>query len=89
MDNLDYIAIDFEIANYNKNSACQVGLVRFENGIEVDSVVSLIKTYDSYFVPEFIDDVHGITYQDVKNKPSFSEVWNNIVLPFINKKKFL
>lgn len=26
---LDYIAIDFKTANYYKNSACSVGLVRF------------------------------------------------------------
>lgn len=37
MDNSDYIAINFETANYNKKSACQVALVRFENGVKVDS----------------------------------------------------
>ena len=31
---LDYIAIDFETANYYKNSACSVGLVRFIDGKE-------------------------------------------------------
>ena len=86
MMKLNYIAIDFETANYNKNSACQVGLVRFENGIEVESVSSLIKPVDLYFVPEFTDDIHGLSYDDVKNSPSFPEVWKNIILPFINKE---
>lgn len=37
---MNYIAIDFETANYYQNSACQIGLVRFENGIEVESFIS-------------------------------------------------
>ena len=85
MTELSYIAIDFETANYYRNSACQVGLVRFINGEETDSVSSLIKPAKMYFVPEFTQDIHGISYDDVRNKPQFPEVWDSIVMPFINK----
>ena len=84
---MNYIAIDFETANYYQNSACQIGLVRFENGIEVESFSSFIKPGKLYFVPEFTNDIHGISYEDVLNKPQFPEIWDKYVMPFMNKKK--
>lgn len=84
---MNYIAIDFETANYYRNSACQVGLVRFENGREVDSMETLIRPAKMYFVPEFTRDIHGIGYDDVRDKPEFPEVWETLVMPFISKRK--
>ena len=40
---MEYFAIDFETANDYQNSACSVGIVRFVDGEEKDSVYSLIK----------------------------------------------
>ena len=84
-DKLDYIAIDFETANYYKNSACSVGLVRFIDGKETDSVYSLIHPAKMYFIPEWTETIHHISYDDVRDKPYFPEVWDTIVMPFINK----
>ena len=81
---LDYIAIDFETANQYKNSACSVGLVRFINGIETDSCYSLIHPAKMYFIPEWTEEIHHISYSDVRNKPYFPEVWDTMVMPFIN-----
>jgi DNA polymerase-3 subunit epsilon len=39
---LDYITIDFETANQYGNSAISVGLVRYVDGKEVDSIYELI-----------------------------------------------
>lgn len=39
----DFIAIDFETANTNMNSACSIGIVAMKNGIEADEFYSLIK----------------------------------------------
>lgn len=85
IDNLNYIAIDFETANYFKNSACSVGLVRFIDGKETDSCYSLIHPAKMYFVPEWTETIHHISYDDVRDKPYFPEVWDTIVMPFINK----
>ena len=85
MNKLDYIAIDFETANYYKNSACSVGLVRFIDGKEIDSVYSLIHPAKMYFIPEWTETIHHISYDDVREKPYFPEVWDTIVMPFINK----
>ena len=84
-DKLDYIAFDFETANYYKNSACSIGLVRFINGKETDSVYSLIHPAKMYFIPEWTQEIHHISYDDVRDKPYFPEVWDTIVMPFINK----
>lgn len=82
---LNYIAIDFETANYFKNSACSVGLVRFIDGKETDSCYSLIHPAKMYFIPEWTETIHHISYDDVRDKPYFPEVWDTIVMPFINK----
>ena len=82
---LDYIAIDFETANYYRNSACSVGLVRFIDGKEVDSCYSLIHPAKMYFIPEWTEEIHHISYDDVRDKPYFPEVWDTMVMPFINK----
>ena len=81
----NFAAIDFETANYFKNSACSVGLVRFINGVEQDSCYSLIKPAKLYFIPEWTRDIHHISYSDVMDKPAFPEIWNKMVMPFINQ----
>ena len=84
-DKLDYIAIDFETANQYRNSACSVGLVRFVDGQEADSCYSLIHPAKMYFIPEWTEQIHHISYKDVRNKPYFPEVWDSPVMPFINQ----
>lgn len=82
---LDYVAIDFETANTYANSACSVGLVRFVDGKEVASVNSLICPAKMYFVPEWTEQIHHISYDDVRNKPQFPEVWDTLVVPFLEQ----
>ncbi len=79
---LNFIAIDFETANYNANSACSIGLVRYHDGVEVDSFYSLIKPPELYFIPSFID-IHGITPNMVAESPLFDSVWKEGIVPFI------
>ena len=82
-NSLNYIVIDFETANWKRYSACSVGLVRFINGQETDSVSALIKPVNRFFIQEWTDTIHGISYEDVKDKPKFPEVWHTIVEPFL------
>ena len=84
-DTLDYIALDFETANHHRNSACAIGLVRFIDGKEADSCYSLIHPAKMYFIPEWTETIHHISYDDVRNKPLFPEVWDTMVMPFINQ----
>ena len=82
---LDYIAIDFETANQYGRSAISVGLVRFINGKESDNIYERICPPSDYFVQEWIDKVHHLTYADVKDYPKFPEVWDGKIIPFIEK----
>ena len=80
----DFIAIDFETAKYSRESACSVGLVKFENGEMTDSFYSLIRPPELYIRHDFTE-IHGLTVDDVRNAPSFLEIWESAVKPFIGK----
>jgi len=73
----DFIAIDFETANANYNSACSIGIVKVSNNKIVDKFYTLIQPPTLDF-----DDVnigiHGITPNDVATAPKFNEVWEKI-----------
>jgi DNA polymerase-3 subunit epsilon len=79
----DFIAIDFETANNNNNSACSMGLVVVKDLEIIESKYFLIQPPVMSF-----DDVnikiHGIMAKDVKDKPKFPEIWNEIKHYFIN-----
>ena len=67
-----FIAIDFETADYGRDSACAVGLARVEGGRVAGTAYRLIRPprSDMRFT-----DIHGITWEDVENEPPFGEVW--------------
>ena len=85
MSKLDYIVIDFETANWSRSSACSVGLVRFIDGRETDSLNALIKPPTGFFIKEWTETIHGLSYDDVRNEPYFPDIWQQQVMPFINK----
>jgi len=72
---LDFVAIDFETANYFRGSACAVGLAVVRNGSIIDSESRLI--FQDYFDP-FCVSIHGITEKDVASAPMFPDVWDDI-----------
>jgi DNA polymerase III subunit epsilon len=78
---MNFLAIDFETANRRPESACAIGVVRVESGNIHYKKTYLIKPLTQYF--EFTD-IHGITWDDVKRKPSFGELWNNLKEHFTN-----
>lgn len=79
----DFVAIDFETSNSNMSSACSIGLVAIKNNEIAETFYSLIKPN----VVNFDDDnvkINGITEADVKDAPSFVEVWKKINKYFVN-----
>lgn len=76
MERYDFIAIDFETANHNYDSACSIGIAAVRDFEIVDTYYSLIKP-DSGFDPNNIL-IHGITPEDVKNSPTPYNVWRDI-----------
>lgn len=69
---MKFLAIDFETANYNRDSACAIGLVRVEDGQIVERQTHLIKPPSDDFEFTYI---HGISWDDVKDKFTFGELW--------------
>ncbi len=68
-----FVAIDFETANADLASICQVGLVTFEDGRVVESWGSLVNPED-YF--DWINvDIHGIDEVTVKDAPTFQQIY--------------
>jgi DNA polymerase-3 subunit epsilon len=70
-----FAAMDFETADYGRDSACAIAVVIAEEGRIICKEYSLIRPPRKEFVFSYL---HGITWQDVKDKPSFGEVWKKI-----------
>ncbi|KQR94535.1 DNA polymerase III subunit epsilon [Chryseobacterium sp. Leaf180] len=72
---MDFCAIDFETATHERNSACELGICVVENSQVIKTKTWLIKPPSfPYFNPRNID-VHGILPQDVKDAPTFDDIW--------------
>jgi len=76
---MDFIAIDFETANSQRNSACAVGLAFVKDN-------QVIKTKHFYIRPPEKDkfdkmnmSIHGIKPEDVMNSPSFDYLWTSYI----------
>jgi len=67
-----FAAIDFETADYGRDSACAVSMVRVAHGAIVDEKMFLIRPPRRDFVFSYI---HGITWRHVLSKPRFGELW--------------
>lgn len=69
---MDFVAIDFETANANCSSVCQVGVVTFQGGDAVDTFASLVDP-DDHFDPINVSK-HGIDANSVRGAPSFNDI---------------
>jgi len=81
---MNFLALDFETANYYQDSACALGLVRVENNIIIKEASFLIRPPYKHFVFTYI---HGITWEDVEGKPTFEQHWSSIK-PFFDDIDF-
>jgi len=72
--NKTFTAIDFETAQGYRWSICQVGLVRYENGLILKELNLLVQPPDNYYWDQF-SDLHGLSAQDTVTAPTFGVVW--------------
>lgn len=73
----DFTAIDFETASRRSDSACQLAAVQVRQGRIVEQASWLIRPEPFYFSQVNIQ-IHGITPDDVRDAPSFGELWPEI-----------
>lgn len=79
-DDFTFTAIDFERANNCQSSICQIGLCVVERGRVVKCAEYLVKPPKRIcFFQQKPVEIHGITYEDVADAPSFAEVWREIL----------
>lgn len=74
----EFVVLDFETANESRDSACSIGLVKYNNGQSIEEFYSLINP-ESYF-DSFNTSIHGITEDMVRDKPTYAEIY-----PLISK----
>ncbi|MDR1745764.1 MAG: 3'-5' exonuclease [Tannerella sp.] len=72
-----FAAIDFETANYYPSSVCSVGIVIVRNGEITEKIYRLIRPEPEWY-SYWNTRTHGLTAEDTKNAPVFSEVWAEI-----------
>jgi len=78
---MDFVAIDFETANEDLTSVCQVGIALFKSGKLTDQFSTLINPKDEF---SFINtSIHGIKQSDVKKAPVFKNAYSKI-FDFLN-----
>ncbi len=71
---LNFIALDFETANHQRGSVCEMGIAVVENGIITETRSWRIRPTPNWFHPGNIR-IHGITAADVVDQPEFDIVW--------------
>ncbi len=74
---IDFLAIDFETACGNLDSACSIGIAAVKGLYIVDSVYSLLKPPNLYFDDRNVR-VHGITPDMAESAPTLDEFWPEI-----------
>lgn len=75
---MDFCAIDFETATHERHSACELGICVVENSKIVSTKTWLIKPPSFPYFNQRNIDVHGILPSDVKDAPTFDEIWYEI-----------
>ena len=80
-----FTAIDFETAQGNRTSICQVGLVRVENGKISKEISFLVQPPGNYYWERFTD-IHGITPEVTASVPTFDKLWH-LIEPLITNQQ--
>ena len=77
LKNINFAAIDFELANGVRNSVCSVGIVVVENGKIVDEYYSLVRPPKNQY-HWGNSRVTKIYAKDTKNSPSFKDIFPEV-----------
>lgn len=73
---MNFIAMDFETANYSPESACSLALVMVQQDKIVGEYYQLINPKMPFYSRNI--QIHGIREEDVKDAPTFPEMWAEI-----------
>lgn len=73
---MNIACIDFETANHSRVSMCAASVAVFENGGLVESTYWLVSPPKGhgFFLPEWTESCHGLSWFDVQDAPEFSAI---------------
>lgn len=77
MNNLNFVAIDLETANYQRNSICEIGITIVRDSQIVSSKSWLVRPENNEY-DGFNISIHGITPSMTKKSSSFKQVWQEV-----------
>lgn len=80
-----FVALDFETADNQRDSACSVALVRVDDGQITRKVTRLIRPPRSRVM---FTSIHGLTWQDLRGEPTFGQLWPSLS-PLLDNAQFL
>jgi|WetSurMetagenome_2_1015567.scaffolds.fasta_scaffold48576_3 DNA polymerase III subunit epsilon len=80
-----FAAIDFETADYGRDSACAVAVVVADSGKIIYQGSALLRPPRRNFIFTYI---HGIAWEDVAHMPSFKDFWPKL-LPLFSGVDFI
>lgn len=75
-----FVAFDVETANEQPYSICSISAVKVQGSSIVDVITSLIKPPETRFTNT---SIHGITWEKVRNAPTFKEYYESTLHDFI------
>jgi DNA polymerase-3 subunit epsilon len=73
---MNFIAIDVETANADMASICQIGLVKYADGIPIDEWVTYVDPED--FFDDINISIHGIDETTVQGSPTYPKLFNTL-----------
>lgn len=82
---MDFIAIDFETATSDRDSPCEIGLTLVKDGHIQETKSWLVKPPCYPHFHAFNISIHGIKPQDVKDSPTFDQLWPELLPYFENQ----
>lgn len=71
-----FVALDFETANSDPTSICEIAFAKYVDGKATDVAYSLIRPDREFYVAPVNEFIHGITEADLVDAPLLRDVWS-------------
>ena len=78
-DNITFVVYDTETTGFSpvNDRIVEIGAIKIHGGVEIDRATWLINP--ERYIPYFVQDVHHISYDMVKDCPTFAQVYPEFV----------
>ena len=84
VDMMNFVALDLETATSVRSSICEIGITEVIDGVPQQPKSWLVQPENNEYDGMNIA-VHGITPEDTKDSPLFTDVWKE-VQPYLQNK---